>query len=138
MISYVSTFFSTPSWWMPLEWAKALRPTMALFACTGMFMSELTMREVAAILRVLMFVSMPRWWHFRIMAISSSEVLPARSPIPLMVTSTCRAPLSTPARVQAVAMPRSLWQWVERMARSMPSTWSQRYLIFAPYSWGRQ
>ena len=30
------------------------------------------------------------------MAISSSEVLPARSPIPLMVTSTWRAPFKTP------------------------------------------
>ena len=103
-----------------------------------MFISELTMREVAAIFRVLMFVSMPRWWHFRIMAISSSDVLPARSPMPFTVTSTWRAPFSTPARVQAVAMPKSLWQWVEMMACSMPVTWSQRYLIFAPYSWGRQ
>jgi hypothetical protein len=34
-------------------------------------------------------------------------------------------------------MPRSLWQWVEMMALSMPSTWSQRYLIFAPYSCGQ-
>ena len=34
----------------------------------------------------------------------SSEVFPAR-PIPLMVTSTCRAPLRTPASVLAVAKP---------------------------------
>jgi hypothetical protein len=24
-----------PSWWMPLSWAKAFRPTMALLYCTG-------------------------------------------------------------------------------------------------------
>src|SRR3984957_19885134 len=24
-----------PSWWMPLSWAKALRPTIALLYCTG-------------------------------------------------------------------------------------------------------
>jgi hypothetical protein len=27
--AHVSLFFSMPSWWMPLSWAKALAPTMA-------------------------------------------------------------------------------------------------------------
>ena len=40
----------------------------------------------------------------------------ARSPIPLIVTSTWRAPFSTPAIVLAVAIPRSLWQCVEMTA----------------------
>ena len=48
-----------------------------------------------------------------IIAISSSEQFPARSPIPFTATSTCRAPASTPANELATASPRSLWQWVE-------------------------
>ncbi len=35
MISKVSACFNTPSWWMPLSWAKAFRPTIALLYCTG-------------------------------------------------------------------------------------------------------
>ena len=34
MISYVPACFSTPSWWMPASWAKALAPTIALFGWT--------------------------------------------------------------------------------------------------------
>ena len=48
-----------------------------------------------------------------IIAISSSEQLPARSPIPLTATSICRAPFSMPASELATASPRSLWQCVE-------------------------
>ncbi len=33
MISYVSICFNTPSWCMPLSWAKAFLPTIALFGC---------------------------------------------------------------------------------------------------------
>ena len=46
--------------------------------------------------------------------ISSSEQLPARSPMPLIAHSTCRAPASTPAKELATASPRSSWQWTER------------------------
>ena len=46
----------------------------------------------------------------RAMTTSSSDALPARSPRPLIVTSTWRAPAWTAARVLAVASPRSLWQ----------------------------
>ena len=44
---------------------------------------------------------------------SSSEQLPARSPMPLTATSICRAPASMPASAFATASPRSLWQCVE-------------------------
>ena len=50
------------------------------------------------------------------MTTSSSDALPARSPRPLMVTSTCRAPAWTAASVLAVARPRSLWQWTLTVA----------------------
>ena len=48
-----------------------------------------------------------------IIATSSSEQLPARSPIPFTATSTCRAPFTMPASEFATASPRSLWQCVE-------------------------
>jgi hypothetical protein len=47
----------------------------------------------------------------RAITTSSRLALPARSPMPLMVTSTWRAPAWTAASVFAVASPRSLWQW---------------------------
>ena len=58
----------------------------------------------------------------RAMTTSSSEQLPARSPMPLIVHSTCPAPASTAARLLATAMPRSLWQWTLITARSMLGT----------------
>ena len=51
---------------------------------------------------------------------SSKLVLPARSPMPLMVTSAWRAPPLMPASVLAVARPRSLWQCVDQMALLLP------------------
>ena len=39
MISYVRGSLRTPSWWMPASWAKALRPTIALFDWTGSLVS---------------------------------------------------------------------------------------------------
>ena len=59
---------------------------------------------------------------FIAMTTSSSAVLPARSPMPLIVHSICRAPASTAARLLAAAMPRSLWQWVEKTTASAPGT----------------
>ena len=124
---------------MPDEWAKALRPTIALLGCTGMFIRLDTRCDALVIRRASMPVSTAiSLWQRSVITTSSSEVLPARSPMPLIVTSACRAPLRMPLRVLAVAMPRSLWQWVEMIALSMLDTWSTRYLIFAPYSWGRQ
>src|SRR5438034_1201938 len=46
---------------------------------------------------------------------SSIDVLPARSPMPFTVHSTCRAPFCTAASEFATAMPRSLWQWALQM-----------------------
>ena len=48
-----------------------------------------------------------------IIATSSREQLPARSPIPFTATSTCLAPFTIPASEFATASPRSLWQCVE-------------------------
>ena len=104
-----------------------------------MFIRLDTRCEALVIRRELMFVSTATsLWQRSVITTSSSEVLPARSPMPLIVTSACRAPFRMPLSVLAVAMPRSLWQWVEMIARSMLGTLSTRYLIFAPYSFGRQ
>ena len=52
------------------------------------------------------------------MTISSSDALPARSPTPLIVHSTWRAPAVTAASVFATARPRSSWQCVLNVAWS--------------------
>ena len=70
------------------------------------------------------------------MTTSSNAALPARSPIPLIVHSTCRAPPSMPARVLATASPRSLWQCTENMALSELGTRSRTVLNKARYSSG--
>ena len=54
--------------------------------------------------------------------ISSIDALPARSPRPLTVHSTCRAPAFTADSELATASPRSLWQCTERTALSMFGT----------------
>ena len=59
---------------------------------------------------------------------SSSAALPARSPMPLMVHSICRAPALTPASELATAMPRSLWQCTEKRALSEFGTRSRSRL----------
>ncbi len=62
-------------------------------------------------------------WRVRsAMTISSIEALPARSPRPLTVHSTWRAPARTAARELATARPRSLWQWTEITAWSILGT----------------
>ena len=70
------------------------------------------------------------------MTTSSSEQLPARSPIPLIVHSICPAPLSTAARLLATARPRSLWQWTLMTALSMfgidPPHYMQGQALFGP------
>ncbi len=45
--------------------------------------------------------------------------------MPLTVTSAWRAPAWIPARVLAVASPRSLWQWTETTTFSMPGVWAR-------------
>ena len=114
MISYVSGFLSTPSWWMPDSWANALRPTIALFGWTAKPVRYETRRLALLICSVATRLPPAGTAVGRVrsaMTTSSSEALPARSPRPLIVTSTWRAPAWTAASVLAVARPRSLWQW---------------------------
>ena len=66
--------------------------------------------------------------------ISSSEALPARSPMPLIVHSTWRAPAWTAAIEFATARPRSLWQWTEITA---PGTSRTSRRTISAYSCGR-
>ena len=75
-------------------------------------MSVLTSRLVRAISTVSTPVSQAKYSPRVRMAIttSSSEALPARSPMPLTAHSTCVAPARTAASELAVARPRSLWQ----------------------------
>lgn len=58
--------------------------------------------------------------------ISSREAFPARSPMPLIVHSTCRAPFTMAAREFATPRPRSLWQWTLRIASPIEGTCSRR------------
>ncbi len=90
-----------------------------------------TRREQLTICVVSSRVSQPnRSWRVRTaITISSSEALPARSPRPLMVHSTWRAPLRTAARELATASPRSLWQCTENTALSELGTRSIRLRI---------
>ncbi len=71
------------------------------------------------------------------MTTSSREAFPARSPIPLMVHSICRAPAIAPARLLAVERPRSFWQCVEKMTLSAPGVFATRSAIRPPNSCGR-
>ena len=53
---------------------------------------------------------------------SSSDALPARSPMPLMVHSIWRHPARTAASELATARPRSSWQWALNTAWSALGT----------------
>ena len=66
------------------------------------------------------------------MTTSSSEQLPARSPMPLIVHSIWPAPFSTPARLLATARPRSSWQCMLTTALSMLGTRSHSVRITLP------
>src|SRR5258706_4329431 len=105
---------------MPDSCAKAFAPTIALFGCTGYPVIVETSFEAGTI-----WVASIRVVHgkkservFTAMTISSSDALPARSPRPLSVHSTCLAPAITAASELATAMPRSLWQLVDQIALS--------------------
>lgn len=91
---------------------------------------------------------------------SSKEALPALSPMPLMVTSSCLAPAQAPyidtnrcvkrnqvptpvynlqlhtAKVFAVESPRSFWQCVEMMTFSIPGVLALMSAINCPNSLG--
>ena len=125
---------------MPEEWANALAPTTALLGCTLMPVMVLTRWLAWVISRVLMQVWAPSSSPCILMAMttSSSAVLPARSPRPLIVHSTCVAPFLTPASASAVAMPRSLWVCTATVTFSMPRTFSMRPRMRAPKSSGSE
>ena len=92
---------------------------MALLRCTVRPLIRETSLEDFTISCVLIPVLKPPKASDRVfnaMTISSSAALPARSPMPLTVHSTCLAPASTAARELATAKPRSLWQWTLMMA----------------------
>jgi hypothetical protein len=73
---------------------------------------------------------------FSAITISSSAALPARSPMPLIVHSTWRAPAASAARLLATPRPRSLWQCALSMTLSMPRTSRFRRANSAPISSG--
>ena len=111
----------TPSWWMPDACANAFAPTTALFGCTTKPVICDTSREVGTICVVSTWVCRPKKSPRVLTAItiSSSDVLPARSPRPLIVHSIWRAPpIMTAAKEFATAMPRSLWQCTDQTAWS--------------------
>ena len=72
----------------------------------------------------------------RAMTNSSNDALPARSPIPLIVHSTCRAPFMSAVSELATAWPRSLWQCTDRTTLSMPWTFSRMRAMRSPHSRG--
>ena len=123
---------------MPLSCANALRPTIALLNWTGNEVAADTSLEA----RVSMVELMPVQYgstslRTRIaITTSSSEALPARSPMPLTVHSIWRAPARTPASEFATAMPRSSWQCTEKRALLELGTRSRTILMRAKYSSG--
>ena len=70
------------------------------------------------------------------MTISSKLALPARSPKPLIVHSTWRAPPITAANELATAMPKSLWQCVDQTTLSEFLTRAINCCIRSPQSAG--
>ncbi len=125
---------------MPLSWANAFRPTIALLYCTGNEVTAATSLDARVSILALTPVQYGITSLRTRIAIttSSSEALPARSPMPLMVHSIWRAPARTPASEFATAMPRSSWQCTEKRAWSEFGTRSRTILISAKYSSGTE
>ena len=125
---------------MPLSWANALRPTIALFGCTSkpvmVASSLLVFRMCSVVMPVRTSKAAAR--ARSTIATSSSAALPARSPMPLMVHSTCRAPAPIAAKVFATARPKSLWLWVDRITWSAPGTRSRTAANIAAMSPGSE
>ena len=104
---------------MPDSCAKALAPTIALLGWTANPVRYETSRDAGVSCSVWTCAASSGNWLGRVrraITTSSSDALPARSPRPLTVTSTWRAPAWTAASVFAVARPRSLWQWTLTVA----------------------
>src|SRR5512135_1431074 len=119
---------------MPDSCAKALAPTIALLGCTGKPVMPDTSFDAGTI-----WVASMRVVHgntsLRVrtaITISSSDALPARSPRPLTVHSTWRAPFITADSELATATPRSLWQCTDHTALSELGIRSRSDLIRAP------
>ena len=117
-----------PCWWIPDSWAKAFSPITALLRGIGWPV----MLEINRLTGYSRLVWMPvcRLKNCERVAsaitTSSSEQLPARSPMPLMVHSIWRTPATTAVRLLATAIPRSSWQCTESRTRSMPRTFCRR------------
>src|SRR5438105_13645280 len=119
---------------MPDSCANAFAPTIALLGCTGKPVMLETIFDAAT-----MCVVSIRVVHgntsLRVrtaITISSSDALPARSPRPLTVHSTCRAPFITAETELATATPRPLWQWTDQTTWSEFGIRSRSDLISAP------
>ena len=122
---------------MPASWANALRPTTALLGCGQMPVTPESIALVGASSSDFTPVSAPIVLPRTLSAItiSSREALPARSPMPLIVHSTCLAPACTAASELATATPRSLWQCTEMTA---PGTSRTSRPISSAYSCGSE
>ncbi len=94
--------------------------------------NELTSRDVRKISFVLISVENPPKMSLRVfnaITNSSSAAFPARSPMPLTVQCTCRAPASTADKELAVDIPRSSWQWMEMIAFEIFGTFARISVI---------
>src|SRR5450830_872620 len=96
--------------WMPDSWVNTASPTMLLLKATLRPEARSTRREMPSSARVSMPVCPWCRWR-RPITTSSRAALPARSPRPLTVVLAWLAPARRPARVLAVARPRSSWAW---------------------------
>ena len=85
---------------------------MALFGCTGKPVILDTSLEAGTMCFVLIRVSQGKisCLVFTVITTSSNDALPALSPKPLIVHSTCLAPFITADKEFATAKPKSLWQ----------------------------
>src|ERR1017187_974689 len=85
---------------MPLSWANAFRPTIALLYCTGNEVAAETSFEarVSMVVSILLHHGNTSLRTLIAITTSSSAALPARSPMPLTVHSICRAPPAMPGQ----------------------------------------
>ena len=118
---------------MPDSWAKAFLPTIALLYWTGKPVTLETNLE--ALLNKVVFIPVSNGIKSFLVLIaittSSRAALPALSPIPFIVHSICLAPACIPAKEFATAKPKSLWQWVDKIAWSMFGTlFKSVFIIF--------
>src|SRR2546426_2263740 len=121
---------------MPASCAKALRPTTALLGggktpvrCDSSWLVRKISRALTLVRN-----ETDRGRTRPAITISSSEALPARSPMPFTVHSTWVAPAATAASEFATASPRSSWQWQLRATPRALGTRSRTARNIAPRS----